>query len=97
VQNTRTLSLDLHNYCEKTNTYWSIIQPLPGSRIWAAMMDIPELKEKYGAEYVFNMEDVQEKFIDRFCDLGTDGYDYLYEQCKSFQLSEGLPWRKYIR
>lgn len=97
VRNTRSLALDLHNYCEKTNTYWSMIQPLPGSKIWTLMMNIPELQSKYGKEYVFNMEELQRNFIDRFCDLGPDGYFYLLEQCKAFQVSGRLPWRKYIR
>ena len=97
INNTRALSLELGNYCEKPNTYWSLIQPLPGSRIWTEMIKIPELDKKYGNEYVLDLQSAQKAFIDRFCHLGNDGDNYLKTTCKEFQLSEGIPWKNYIR
>lgn len=97
VSNTRKLSLELYNYCQKPNTYWSLIQPFPGSPIWNEMMKIEELYSNYGNEYIINLNMVQKEFIDRFCNLGTNGYRYLKDVCKEFQLSEGIPWRDYIR
>jgi len=97
VEKTRSLAQQIGNYCERRITYWNVIMPLPGSPIWSAMMNIPELQEKYGNEYNFNIEEVQKDYINHFCHLGTDGYSYLTNTCNYLQSLQNIPLRKYIR
>lgn len=97
VEKTRALAADIRNYCDKANTYWSLIQPLPGSRVWAEMMKVPEFRVLYGKNHVFDLERVRKAFVDNYCDLGANGYEYLVGAAKAFQISEGLPWKNYVR
>ncbi|PIU57939.1 MAG: hypothetical protein COS89_02965 [Deltaproteobacteria bacterium CG07_land_8_20_14_0_80_38_7] len=97
VEKTRSLAQQIGHYCERRITYWNVIMPLPGSPIWSAMMDIPQLREKYGNEYKFNVEEVQKDYINHFCHLGTDGYSYLTNTCNYLQSLQNIPLRKYIR
>lgn len=97
VDKTRALAQQIESYCEKRVTYWNVILPLPGSPIWNGMMSIPTLKAKYGDEYKFNIEDVQRDYIQHFCHLGDDGYNYLTSICNYLQSAQDIPLRKYIR
>jgi anaerobic magnesium-protoporphyrin IX monomethyl ester cyclase len=96
VERTISLARQISNYCEKQITYWNMIMPLPGSRIWNNMM-MPLLQEKYGSNYNFDMEDVRKDYIHYFCNLGEEGYNYLMNICKYLQSIQNIPLREYIR
>jgi radical SAM superfamily enzyme YgiQ (UPF0313 family) len=69
VKQTYQLSKQVAQLCETEGTSFSLILPLPGSPIWRRMMQVPELKAKYGDKYKFNVEELRKDYIDNFCFL----------------------------
>jgi len=49
----------------------SILIPLPGSRVFNRLMDIPEMKEKYGGDLI-DYASLQIDFLDKFTECGAD-------------------------
>ena len=97
IERTKQFEQQLNSYCEKQMTYWNIVLPLPGSKIWDKMMKVPELEKKYGSEYNFDLADVQKDFVRYFCNLGENGELYLNNICKHLQQVRAVPIRNYIR
>jgi radical SAM superfamily enzyme YgiQ (UPF0313 family) len=97
VNATTSLAQQLSNYCEKRITYWNVMMPLPGSPVWREMMQISMLRDKYGDKYKFDVEEVQKDYVDCFCHLGSDGYEYLKNTSERLQADQNIPLRKYIR
>lgn len=67
VEETRALSRKVAENCKTFNRGFSVIIPLPGSPIWGKMMQVPELKKKYGDEYAFNVEELRADYLRHFC------------------------------
>ncbi|MFH0714735.1 MAG: radical SAM protein, partial [Candidatus Diapherotrites archaeon] len=77
IKKTFDLSKKVDALCERDETGWSVILPLPGSPIWKAMMLKPELKEKYGESYEFNLQELREDYLNAFCHLNAESGEIL--------------------
>lgn len=69
LRETYELSEKVAESCDIYNRGFSLMLPLPGSPIWEKMMQIPELKEKYGDRYKFDIEELRRDYIKSFCRL----------------------------
>ena len=58
-------------------SFFSIMTPFPGSRAWNLLLQIPEMKEKYGYTYHLDQRELQNDFLERFTELGPDAVDWL--------------------
>lgn len=72
---------------DKIVNYCNIIMPLPGSRQWNLMMQVPELKGKYYDKYSFELMQLRNDYFKHFCTLGDNPYFFL-EQTRNSILSE---------
>jgi radical SAM superfamily enzyme YgiQ (UPF0313 family) len=70
VQDTYRLAKKVAETCQVASIRgFHLILPTPGSPIWAKMMQIPELRTKYGEDYKFNIEELRRDYINHFCNL----------------------------
>lgn len=74
VQDTIKLSRLVGKYCEQKITFYNLLTPLPGSRVWQELMTFPEFRQKYSQEYKFDVTELQKFHINQLCDLGKNGY-----------------------
>jgi hypothetical protein len=63
--------------------YFSIMTPFPGSKAWDILLEIPEMKEKYGNTYKLDQPELQKDFLLRFTQLGVGGVDFLIAKIES--------------
>jgi len=97
VRETLDLSRDLRDRTGRVRNYFNIIFPLPGTLIWERLLQDPEMKEKYGGDYVFDIEQLRKDYLVRHCDLGFDAYDFLMEERKNILVENGLLVMDYAR
>lgn len=70
VKKTHSLAEDVSRYCDVSERRgFHLILPTPGSPIWRRMMQVPELKAKYGEEYKFDIEELRKDYLAHFCNL----------------------------
>lgn len=97
IQRTIDLAERFKKISETQITYWNIILPLPGSRIWDEMLTIPILAAKYFECYKFDIEELRRDYIQYFCNLGHNGYDFLMEVRNSMIKECQIPVAEYLR
>jgi anaerobic magnesium-protoporphyrin IX monomethyl ester cyclase len=79
IRDTVNLALVIRNLCETEISYWNIMTPLPGSRVWKYLANL-DLFSKYGInanDYHFDPELLERCAIAELCNLGKNGYEYL--------------------
>ena len=77
LEDTLKLALEIAGMCEIEMSFFSIMTPFPGSRAWNLLLQIPEMKEKYGYTYHLDQRELQNDFLERFTELGPDAVDWL--------------------
>jgi len=97
VRDTLNLSRKLRERTGRIRNYFNIIFPLPGTLIWERLLLDPEMKEKYGNDYVFDIEQLRKDYLSRHCDLGLNAYDFLMEEREEILIENGLPVMDYAR
>lgn len=85
MDNTRKLIESLLRFSNVVYVPYSIILPLPGSEIFRMMeRKFPELTK----EDVFNLYQLQELWVNNFCNISLDGLKEEYHQIKSLNSSK---------
>jgi radical SAM superfamily enzyme YgiQ (UPF0313 family) len=75
VRDTINLFREIGESCETEITYWNIMTPLPGSRVWNLLLERGAIIQD--GDYHVNIEELERIGILRLCDLGPGGYDRL--------------------
>jgi radical SAM superfamily enzyme YgiQ (UPF0313 family) len=88
---------EIHLRCDTLMTYWNLILPLPGTPIWDQMMAMPELKDKHGREYQFEISEVRQDYLRYFCNLGEDAYAVLCDLRDELQQKAHITVGEYLR
>lgn len=97
INRTVRLAEELSGVCERQAAYWNIILPLPGSPIWAKMMQKPYLEKKYSQEYSFDISELREDYLREYCTLGDDPLGLLNKISQGLCAKAMLPQGEYIR
>lgn len=97
VRETLTLSRILRERAVQVRNYFNIIFPLPGTLIWHLLMRDPDMRDKYGESYDFNIEQLRRDYLARHCDLGRDPYEFLLEERSNILAENGLRIMEYAR
>jgi hypothetical protein len=81
VQDTVELSDAVRSRCDTEISYWNILTPLPGSRVWETLCST---EHEFRATvrhcgYHLCTDALERMSVTALCDLGPGGYDYLRE------------------
>lgn len=90
IENTVRVSNEVRKRCQTEISYWNICQPLPGSRIWNMLMEVPELKEKFGHTYHLDLEELRREHIKRHTQIS-------YEKLEAVQKERSESSRAFSR
>jgi radical SAM superfamily enzyme YgiQ (UPF0313 family) len=97
VRETLDLSRILREKAGQVRNYFNIIFPLPGTLIWNLLMRDPDMRDKYGDGYDFDIEQLRRDYLARHCDLGQDAYEFLFEERSNILAENGLRVMEYAR
>jgi len=85
VRDTIKLAREIRRICETEISYWNIMTPLPGSKVWHRLNEMGRISEKSG--YHLKARELEQISVDSFCNLGKSGYDFLVD-VRELQLRE---------
>lgn len=79
VHDTTTLAEEIKQLCETEISYWNIMTPLPGSRIWNELYSSGAIssRSKSFFDYHIDTQHLEEVAIQTLCKLGSYGYEFL--------------------
>lgn len=97
VRETLDLSRELRDRSLRISNYFTVTFPLPGTTIWQRLMHDPQMQEKYGHRYAFDIEQLRRDYLIRHCALGEDGYEFLVSEREKILGENNLPILEYAR
>lgn len=78
VRDTVALARQIRELCHTEISYWNIMTPLPGSRVWRILFPEGVPPQFTGCrDYHLDAEKLEQLAVERLCRLGPNGYDFL--------------------
>lgn len=91
VRDTIMLAEEIKQLCETEISYWNIMTPLPGSRIWNELYSSGAIRLRSNSffDYHIDTQYLEETAIRTLCKLGNYGYEFL-KDIREQMLSKSL-------
>ena len=92
IQDTISLSQEIRELCETEISYWNIMTPLPGSKVWRILNPFG----KYFFDYHIDTQKIEELVIQMLCNLGNHAYEYLLNVRDNMLKSSLIPSSEFV-